>query len=907
MVDFTDCNYEESLVLKLEAASRDFFELTPNNDEASILTLNENTQALNRELNSYRKLKTELASSGRISALMKRKLRTTYVPVPIQEQFDIANIRTVKDFTSFVNNNKTIFREIFPNQERIYDAISSIDPIAFRTFESEYPSIAIRLQTGPISSAECDGLIKENGIDPKLFASQVKTKRKNILDLLNQFLSKLGIGIGIMGSFCSLVEDVFSLAKGQRDLTGNSAQFLGNFTNVLGLVNPKAAEILGNVQQLVGLVQNAQQASTDVANNIQGALSTLAGALGIAMKFADVLKAAQGNTTQESGIEVDWNLDAINDAILANDIRFFVVLPSTENPLGDINQDSLVNGEDSTALLSYIANTSTDEVKTYVDDIFIPYLNKNAASFAEFSNIPSAAEAGSSMSDILSDLSAISSFIGSGPGAGDFGLSKINQILTVTSGISSSIQSLATGSNPVNIRGLFSQLDQVLDLGQQATQGMFGDFNRTLQDYKKTAQNSLKEAEKMAVEDKPKAAEINEKNKQSLKTNITAALDVSAGNSKNLGSRLVQMANTVRSGIRQLAAVGVLENLNQQLSSVIDQSAGQLRSRIALFSPTSIGNGFNANMLSSFGKISGLIGQASQAASEQTTKAIKDSVTGMVAQASEKYRQKSKEEVEFVGLRFCKLAGEIERMYKQVTSPLEIMNSNFADANRVLSGAGSAVTLRAVQSGAIRLDTEARIAAMRQAGTIPANQSSPFITAAGTRSSVPPQGTYPIDVVPPLPGDYEFPKYQDARSGKGGVLYAPGPSSSLSGPAGFIAKSADGGVDTDSMRRLYLLAQRWGKTITVISAYRNPTANDGAGGKSGSLHLAGKAFDCDINTYDEQIQFANLAYQVGFRGIGSYLGRNTFVHIDTGNTRSWTKGGFKYYSLPGPPGAKIRG
>lgn len=909
MVDFTDCNYEESLILKLEAASRDFFELTPEDDEEAIRLLNENTQSLNRELNSYRKLKSELVSTGQVSALLKRKLRTTYVPKNLQEQFEIASIRTVKDVVTFVNNNQPFFREVFPTSDSIYEIISSLDPIAFRTFESEYPSIAIRLRSGPISSAEVDGLIKDNGLDSKLFSSQVKTKRKNIFDLLNQFLSKLGIGIGIMGSFCSLVEDVFALAKGQRDLTGNSAQFLGNFTNVLGLVNPKASEILGNVQQLIGLVQNAQQASVGVANNMQGALSTLAGALGVAMNFANVLEAAQGNTSQQSGIEVDWNLQAISDAILAGNIKFVTVLPSTGKPLGDINQDGVVNSDDSTAFDTYIANTATIEVKSYVDDVFLPHLNRNAATFAEFSNLPSASEPGSSMGDALSTLSSAASFIGAGPGAGDFGLSKIIQILTLASGIASSIQSLATGSKPVNIRGLFSQLDQVLQLGQQATQGMFADFNRTAKDYKKTADDSLKEAEKMAVENKPKAAEISEKNQQSLETNVTAALETSAENSKNLGPRLVQAVNTVRNGIRQLAAVGVLENLNQQLTGVVDQSASQLRSRISLFTPTTIGNGFNANMLSSFGKMAGLIGQASQAASEQTTRVVKNAVTGMIAQSSEKFRQKNKEEVEFVGLRFCKLAGEIERMYKQVTMPLEVMNTNFADANRNLTGAGSAVTLRAVQAGAIRLDTEARIEFMRQAGTIPANQTSPFTAPAGARSNIPPQGTLPTDVIPPLPGDYEFPTYQEARSGKGGVLYAPGPSSARSGPAGFIAKSAGGGVDTNSMRRLYLLAQRWGRTITVVSAYRSPEVNRSIDGAAkNSLHMSGLAFDCDINTYDEQLQFANLAFQVGFRGIGSYLGgAGTFVHIDTGPTRSWAKGGFNYYSLPGPAGAKIRG
>lgn len=904
-IDYDNCSYEESLVLKLEAASREFLVYNPDDDAEALRLLNENTAALNRELANYRKLKSTQASTATIGESVKRQIREVYIPKSLRDDFEIASITTVTDLKNFISTNQTFLNSTFPTEESIYDAVSKLDPIAFRTFESEYPSIAIRLRSGSqITSAEVNGLIKDNGLDPKLFANQVKTKRKNVFDLLNRFLSKLGIGIGIMGSFCALVEDVFALSKGQRDLTGNSAQFLGNFSNVLGLINPKAGEVLGGVQELISLMTASQQASSDVASNLQSAFGTIAGALGVVMKFANVLEAAKGNTSQPTGIEVDWNLPAISDAILAGSIKFVVVIPETGKPLGDINQDGLITVEDSDAFDTYIANTATIEVASYVEDIFLPHLNRNAANFSEYSNIPSASQPNSSMSSALGTLSDVAGTIGAGPGAGDFGIAKILQTISIATGILSSIQSLVSGSKPVNIQSLFGQLDQILQLGEQAAQGMFTDFNKTAQDFKKTSDDALTEAENLAVDNKAKAAEISAGNQQALEDNVTKALETSGENSKNLGPRLVEIVNGVKNGIRQLAAVGVLENLDQQLTGVVDQSSSELKSRIGMFSPTSVGNGFNVNMLSSFGKMAGLIGQASNAASAQTTEAMKSSVTGMIAQSSEKFRQKNKEEVEFVALRFCKLAAEIERMYREVTLPLESMTGGFADTDRALSSVGNPVTLRAVQAGALRLDTQARIAAMQQAGTISANQTSPFTTAAGVRTNVPPQGTYPIGVVPPLPADYEFPSYEDALAGRGGVLYAPGPSSRLSGPAGFIVKPY-GGIHPTAMRNLYALARSWGRTITVISAYRSPAANEDAGGVTSSEHLAGTAFDCDINTYQEQVTFANLAYLAGFRGFGSYLGRNTFIHIDTGPQRDWTEGGFQYYSLPGPAGAKV--
>lgn len=899
--DYVDCSYEESLVLKLQAASREFFELTPEDQGEAVIVLNANTEALNRELTNYRKLRADLATSSPITEFTKRQIRDTYVPEAIRAEFDVFPIKTAKDLINFVNSNQTFFRTTFQTEENVLETVASLDPMTFRTFDVEYPSIAIRLRSGPISSAEVGGLIKDNGLDPTLFYAQTSTKRKNIFELLNSFLSKLGIGAGIMGSFCALVDDVFALAKGQRDLTGNSAQFLGNFSNVLGLINPKAGEILGSVQQLIALATGAQQASASIGSSLQGAFGALAGPLGIAMQFADVLQAGAGNTSQPSGILVDWNLPIVSAAILAQGAKFAVVIPSTGKPLGDINQDGIMDLNDSNALDTYIANTATVEVRSYVDGILIPYLNKNASAFSEYTNIPSASQPGSSMSSVLGNLSSVAGAIGAGPGSGDFGISKIIQTITTATSIASAMQSLISGSKPVNIQSLFGQLDTIIQLGQQATDGMFKDFNKTAADYKKTAEDTLKEAENLAVTDKAKAAEISTKNQESLKTNVTAALETSAENSKNLGPRLIESVNKIRVGIRQLAAVGVLENLDQQLSGVVDQSAAQLQSRIALFSPTSVSNGFNINMLSSFAKMAGMISQASTAANAQTTAAMKASVTGMIAQSSEKFRQKNKEEVEFVALRFCKLAGEIEQMYKGVTAPIESMTNSFASTDRSLSAVGYPVTLRAIQAGALRLDTQARIAAMQQAGTIGANQSYPFITADGVLTNIPTQGTYPIDVVPPLPGDYEFPTYEQALQGVNNVLYAPGPSSQMSGRAGFIAKSAGGGVDTDSLRRLYLLAARWGSMIRINSAYRSPAANADADGATNSYHMAGKAFDCSISGRSNQVLFMNLAYQVGFRGFGSY---NTFTHIDTrGSPSDW--GNFDYYSLPGPPGTKL--
>jgi hypothetical protein len=72
-----------------------------------------------------------------------------------------------------------------------------------------------------------------------------------------------------------------------------------------------------------------------------------------------------------------------------------------------------------------------------------------------------------------------------------------------------------------------------------------------------------------------------------------------------------------------------------------------------------------------------LFASAKNIASEETTETVKNSVKGLIGQSAEIYRQKTKEEVEFVALRFCKLAGEIERLYREVTKPIETMIQTF--------------------------------------------------------------------------------------------------------------------------------------------------------------------------------------------------------------------------------------
>jgi hypothetical protein len=897
MSDFINCNYEENLVFQLERISRELATEIPDLSEDNILLLNQNTEFLNKELRNFRRLQNDLSKSKKITPTTKRKFKEQFVPRSIAKEFTQVQIETTQDLIRYVLVNPETFRgSNISSEDKILEALQQINPNEFMTFGSEFPSIELRLRSGPISSSEVAGLIKENAFDPRLFTSGLEQNRRGIFNLLERFLSALGIGIGIMGSFCALVENIYALSKGQRDITANPTEFLQNFQNVLGLVNPNAEAVVGQVQELIQLLQEAQSNAMGVANNLQGAIGLLASAFGITMNFVDILDKITGKTDQTGSIEVGWDLETIRDAISNNDTRFLAIVPETGKQLGDINQDGTVTGDDAIALQTYIDGIPFTAVSDYVDDIFIPFLNQNADTYSEFADFPTAGNPNSNIGDLIVSFSSVAKRFGSGAGSGDFGLVNTVQAISLTAGIISSIQSLVGGSKPVNIQGIFQQLDQVIELTDVARKGLFSDFNEFSNDYKEETEKTLKEAEDNAVNNPEKAAEISKKNQEALEENYTKALESTAEASKNLGPRVNEVIGRIKNGIQQLAAVGVLDQTADQLLSVIEQSANQLAYRIKMFSPESIDNGFHFNMNSSYTKMAGQIAMAENMASNETTQTMKDSVKGMMAQSSEKFRQKNKEEVEFVALRFCKLAGEIERMYKEVTVPIEAMVRSFQGIDRNLSGVGNNVTLRAVNAGAIRYDTQTRLSAMQAAGNVDATFTRDFRT--GRRLALAP-GTLPsISItgpLPPLPKEYsDLPRYTDVTNGAwNGLFYY-----NLGGDTKRFLRNAnlpenmgwDGifyypgigrnSAGVDMLKRFIILAREWQKLgkitpLQINSAYRPFD--------EGSQHGLGKALDIKM-AQTEQRQFADMARRYGFGGIGFY---ESFIHIDTGTERSW--------------------
>jgi len=99
-------------------------------------------------------------------------------------------------------------------------------------------------------------------------------------------------------------------------------------------------------------------------------------------------------------------------------------------------------------------------------------------------------------------------------------------------------------------------------------------------------------------------------------------------------------------------------------------------------------------------------------------------------------------------------------------------------------------------------------------------------------------------------------------------------------------------MDTELFNLLHLLQSKMNSNqeFHVISAYRSPKTNAMLAGRSDgvakqSWHTQGKAIDIRLPGHQlSDLRAVALSLKVG--GVG-YYPKSDFIHIDTGNTRSW--------------------
>lgn len=913
-----DCNFREMLLEQFGTSFAD-----TNIFAADPVLLNHNTKILNEVVKSARQNRFNTLVRRKISDTTRRAFRQS-VPINIQNQYDNQILTTVTDLIDFVQANRNSFRESLPTPQSVVTQLSIFQPLIFNTFESQYPSIAERLQSGPISSAEVNQLIQTNGFDPNLFSSQIQENPNGVLDLLEKLLSGLGVGLGLMGSFCSLIENVYGIVGGQMDILGNISALSSQFQTIASSISPRLGEVFSQLQTIATLVQSIQSGAQNMQMNAQDAFQIIASAFQLSLSFFN------SSTGKPGTVNIDFDLDEIREGL--------VQAVNSENPgfdlfasntaifdsrlLGDLDYDGIVSSADVDLFDIYIAidnqrngvaaNTVIDEAEygdliDYVETVMIPTMKTNIADYQIYTEYVASSNGSPDISGLMNALSQVASIFGSAlsPSAGDFGQSQIGNLLSTVQGVIGSVggiigqlESIVSGNIasvfPLNIDSLLSQLDNMRDIAQQVSDTIFADFRTVAERFRTTVEEALGVAEQVSVSDPERTREIQENRQLSIGRSFTQVSNMIGRVTNEVIPILNRELTTAQGLIGNIAASGVLENMEQRLTGVVEQSAAQLRNVLSMFSVESLDNGFNFNMGPVFARFAGLRAAAESATTEGAVRHMQNVTRGLIADNTTGFRERNREEVEFVALRLCNFAGEIERLYNSLADPLRGMIAQAQQTNQTLSVIGNEVSARAVAAGAIRLPSSARPALAQTAASVPATVAAPYVDpATGAVTTVPPAGTLPDTGRGPLPAGtpaewdraVELFSYERVSGGSGPIIFTGDRRGWGQGPSW-----------SEAIFKLSLLADRWGRNLSVTpnGAYEwrherdYPRMARTRWSDRNSWHRRGGAFDIAMSAGDVT-RFRELALSVGFGGIAFYPS-DGFIHVDVGQVRpSWTR------------------
>lgn len=94
-------------------------------------------------------------------------------------------------------------------------------------------------------------------------------------------------------------------------------------------------------------------------------------------------------------------------------------------------------------------------------------------------------------------------------------------------------------------------------------------------------------------------------------------------------------------------------------------------------------------------------------------------------------------------------------------------------------------------------------------------------------------------------------------------------------------------IDSELVSVLQKIRERFGKSVTITSAYRTPSKNKAVGGETYSQHLYGRAADIKVSGVSPKKVAAYADGILPKGGVGTYA---TFTHVDVRGTKARWKG-----------------
>lgn len=316
--------------------------------------------------------------------------------------------------------------------------------------------------------------------------------------------------------------------------------------------------------------------------------------------------------------------------------------------------------------------------------------------------------------------------------------------------------------------------------------------------------------------------------------------------------------------IKNFSVAGLIDNLKNQIKKVVDKVIENVKNIIEKFSIQNImaqvQTFVNETIVTRAMQIKE---EVMSFFSEENIKKFKEKIDGLIAYAINLFKNPSLEEIQYLIYRFCSFIEQVEVLINGVKAPLDNFANNFDSAFNAVSSAGSINTIRAIQSGALRFDSETR--------RIVTDDIQGRTRATGTSNPA-----------PVAQADVEGVTSWNNGRGDGRIRFGPGLQPGRMGEEGWIRVSPTA--------RVYLMRvqARFGRQLQVNSGYRSPEYNARQPGSARrSKHMDGTALDITWTgmTIQNREEFINIAFEEGFLGIGRYGTR--FVHIDLGPRRSW--------------------
>jgi hypothetical protein len=330
---------------------------------------------------------------------------------------------------------------------------------------------------------------------------------------------------------------------------------------------------------------------------------------------------------------------------------------------------------------------------------------------------------------------------------------------------------------------------------------------------------------------------------------------------------IAKFVNKLKNFALNFSLSSLINQLKNGITKVIDKVISKVKSIIENFSLENIISEVKTFLVE---KIGGQFQKIKEAALKffdpENLKNFKAKIEAIIDYAVGVFKNPTLEDIQFLILRFCQFAAQVENGINAIKNPLETFANSYKDTLRILKSNSASNTSRSVTAGGIRYDLPARGTGI--------NTSREIYTAAGD--------------IPPL-GPEEFREITPWNEGKG--------DSRVTFNGRWVAALGRDGwekVDVRARAMLMKVQKDFGRSLFVNSGYRSPEYNAGLkGAAKNSYHMQGMALDISWSGIDasSREEFVRLARVHGFRGIGRYGPANgNFVHIDIGPERSWSKG-----------------